>query len=108
MEEFLKNIPPNLRLIYNNSIKSIFIAYVLWLFFGVLGAHRFYVGAHKSGFIQLITFLYGLFVFENNGQEEVLMFLYIWLLTDAILLFGLVKRYNIRKFEELLRAIYGY
>lgn len=41
--------------------KSLSAAYLLWFFFGVLGAHRFYAKSPKSGVIYLFTFgLFGL------------------------------------------------
>ena len=32
------------------------LAYVLWAFFGLFGAHRFYVGRWESGLVYLFTF----------------------------------------------------
>jgi len=34
--------------------KNVVLAYVLWLFFGLLGAHRFYLGYIKAGLFFLI------------------------------------------------------
>lgn len=42
-------------------MKETGIAYALWLFLGLFGAHRFYLGLWFSGFLQFIT-LGGLFV----------------------------------------------
>lgn len=36
--------------------KSLFIAYVLWLFLGLLGVHRFYIGNFGMGLFFLVTF----------------------------------------------------
>eukprot|EP01132_Coremiostelium_polycephalum_P007381 gene7381-9066_t len=35
--------------------KSTGVAYLLWFFFGIFGAHRFYLHRHLSGFIYLFT-----------------------------------------------------
>ena len=32
--------------------KSIWVAYILWFFFGMLGAHRYYMGRIGSGMLQ--------------------------------------------------------
>ncbi len=36
-------------------MKSKFIAYLLWLFFGALGLHRFYLGKIGTGILYLLT-----------------------------------------------------
>ena len=35
--------------------KSLLVTYVLWLFLGFYGAHRFYLGKHGSGLLYLLT-----------------------------------------------------
>ncbi len=35
--------------------RSVFVAYVLWFFFGLLGIHRFYCGKAISGLIWMFT-----------------------------------------------------
>jgi len=36
-------------------MKSTFTAYVLWLFFGLLGFHRFYLNRYGTGLLYLVT-----------------------------------------------------
>lgn len=57
--------------------KSVGVAYALWFFLGVLGAHRFYLGRVGSGLIYLFTFglcgfglIYDLFVIPRMVREE--------------------------------------
>ncbi|MBP2236146.1 TM2 domain-containing membrane protein YozV [Sinorhizobium kostiense] len=42
-----------------NEAKSIGVAYLLWLFFGGLGAHRFYIGRIGSGLAILALMVVG-------------------------------------------------
>lgn len=36
-------------------MKSKFVAYLLWFFFGLLGIHRFYLGKVGTGILYLLT-----------------------------------------------------
>jgi len=38
-----------------DSMKSVLLAYVLWLFFGLFGIHRFYLDRPCSGLLYLFT-----------------------------------------------------
>ena len=38
---------------YDIEKKSLLVAYLLWIFLGYVGAHRFYLGRPLSGFIML-------------------------------------------------------
>lgn len=69
-----------------NNQKSPTVALLLWLFLGVFGAHRFYLGDTGVGLGQLLT-LGGLGV---------------WALLDVFFLFGRVRQVN----EEALRSAY--
>eukprot|EP01112_Ceratiomyxa_fruticulosa_P017435 TRINITY_DN542_c0_g1_i1.p1 TRINITY_DN542_c0_g1~~TRINITY_DN542_c0_g1_i1.p1 ORF type:complete len:217 (-),score=36.10 TRINITY_DN542_c0_g1_i1:146-796(-) len=40
---------------YNSRPYSLVAAYLLWLFFGVFGAHRFYVGKWRTGLLWFLT-----------------------------------------------------
>ncbi len=60
--------------------KSVAVAYILWLFFGCLGIHRFYVGKTVTGVIWLLTG--GLLLFG-------------WVI-DLFLIPGMVETYNLK------------
>lgn len=77
------------QMMYDANRKSTGVAYLLWLFLGSFGAHRFYLGATATGGIQLMLLLLGwlpLFV----GW----MFLGIWLLIDLFLIPGIARDKN--------------
>lgn len=75
---------------YDNQKKSSVIAYILWLFLGILGVHRFYVGDFFKGILLLFTlggFIIGWladFVFLKKRIEEYNDALEIELLAKAI------------------------
>ncbi len=83
--------------------KSLMLAYVYWYFAGMIGAHRFYLGAHKSGGYQLGLFLGALFcLFLAAGGKTLGMFgflglagllgCFVWILVDMFLIPGLRRK----------------
>ncbi len=68
--------------------KSLVVAYILWFFFGMIGAHRFYMDRTASGMIQLtIVFLQMFFIFFSINLVIVsLGLLSLWVLVDAALI----------------------
>ena len=57
-------------------MKSKFVAYILWLFLGLIGAHKFYVGKAGMGILYILTaglFGVGLFIdlFTLGTQVDV-------------------------------------
>ena len=75
---------------YDNQKKSSVIAYILWLFLGIFGVHRFYVGDFFKGILLFFTlggFIIGWlvdFVFLRKRIEEYNDALEIELLAKAI------------------------
>ncbi|MEL7199040.1 MAG: TM2 domain-containing protein [Pseudomonadota bacterium] len=43
--------------LFEANSKSVIVAYLLWLFFGLFNVHRFYAGKTKSGVVRLIMAL---------------------------------------------------
>ena len=88
----------NLRtqLQYDAQKKSVAAAYILWLFLGTFGAHRFYLGRVTSGAIQLALLMLGWIPFFLGW-----FVLGVWWLVDAFLIPGLAERRNLQMLEQL-------
>lgn len=68
--------------------KSYFIAYLLFMFFGSLGLHRFYVGKHLSGLCLLILTVL------SYQQPWAFMVIFCWWIFDMFATYYIVKEYN--------------
>ncbi|MDR6225773.1 TM2 domain-containing protein [Desmospora profundinema] len=67
------------------------VAYVLWLFLGVFGAHRFYLGRWVTGLVMaaagMITLTVGILTYLVTGSPlSALLPLFLWWLLDAFLM----------------------
>lgn len=68
--------------------KSIWIAYLLWFLFGMLGVHRYYMGKIGSGMAQtflLVCAILGLMWMPIAGALLFVLLL-IWYLLDLVLI----------------------
>jgi len=74
--------------------KQTAVAYVLWFFLGLTGAHRFYLGLKAEGAMQLGLLVSGV-LFVLIGGALLLMVLVLWLLLDAFLIPGMVREHNV-------------
>ena len=94
---------------YDNQKKSSVIAYILWLFLGILGIHRFYVGDFFKGILLFFTlggFIIGWlvdFVFLQKRIEEYNDTLEIELLAKAIE----DTRTDIRQHANISNSVYN-
>ena len=85
---------------YDANKKSVLIAYLFWLFLGVLGAHRFYLTLKKTGmaFPGLILFSMILVGLEQQFGVELGMLpftiLVVWVLVDALRMPWMVQKHN--------------
>lgn len=79
---------------YDANKKTVGIAYLLWFFLGIFGAHRFYLGESGTGaamlIITLVSFplmfvVVGLFTIWISG---------IWAFVDLFLIPGIVRKHN--------------
>lgn len=88
-----------------NQKKSIPIAYVLWFFLGIFGAHRLYAGKIGSGIgmfilwafgtVTLIIYIGALFIFAYS----------VWWIIDAFLLHGIINNVNQEKERIVLQKV---
>jgi len=74
-----------------NDGKSLVVAYILWIFFGGLGGHRFYLGRIASGVVLLaLTVIGGATLFVYVGIP-MLLIAALWAILDAFLIPGMVR-----------------
>jgi len=87
---------------FHANSKSVGVAYLLWLFLGGFGAHRFYLGQTGTAVAQLILTLIGA-ITAIIGIGFVLLFIVgIWMLVDAFLIPGIVRNHNIQLAQSVL------
>lgn len=86
---------------FQSSKKSMGVSYLLWFFFGCIGAHRFYNGRTGSGVGQLILFVLGWATVVIGVGFVLLGALGIWVLIDAFLIPGWVKMHNMQLMAKL-------
>ncbi len=79
------------QMVFEANRKSVGVAYLLWLFLGSFGAHRFYSGRTKSGLAQLVLLL------SVVGW----LVLIPWLLIDLVLIPGIVHEQNMQTISRL-------
>ena len=79
---------------YEANKKSVVVAYLLLIFLGSFGVHRFYAGTTKPGAIMLSLFVLScILLFAFVGAFGFLI-LGIWWFVDLFLLHGLISSYN--------------
>lgn len=74
-----------------NDRKSVVVAYLLLIFAGWFGVHRFYLGRTGSAVAQLLMTLVGLFTFLLVIGIVPLAIVGIWLVVDLFLVPGIVE-----------------
>jgi len=86
-----------------NEAKSAGVGYLLLIFLGWLGAHRFYLGATGSGIVMLLLWVIGT-VTSVIGVGFVLLAIWgIWWVIDLFLIPGMVSRQKDAVRERLTR-----
>ena len=76
------------QMIYDANKKSQGVTYLLWLFLGGIGAHRFYIGRPATGAVYLVLWL--------SGWVLVFPFLavFLWWVVDGFLIPDMIRKKN--------------
>lgn len=82
-----------------NEAKSAGVAYLLLIFLGGLGAHRFYLGATGTGVVMLILSIVGVLTSPIGVGFVLLAAVGIWWIVDLFLIPGMVQGH-----KEVVRA----
>jgi TM2 domain-containing membrane protein YozV len=96
----VNELPPNMRqtieqqgglskdtralMLYEANSRSVLVAYLLWFFLGLFGAHNFYLKRTGIAVVQLILTI------TVVGSAVTL----IWIIVDAFLILGWVRNQN--------------
>ena len=75
-----------------NEASSPFVAYLLWFFLGMFGAHRFYLGRWGSALTMLVLFGIGSALSVILIGYLPLAFVGLWWLIDALLIPGMIAQ----------------
>lgn len=76
------------------SQKEVGIAYVLWLFLGTLGVHRFYLGHNGTGATQLVLTVIGWATAIILVGFALLAIVWVWVIVDAFLIPAMTRESN--------------
>jgi TM2 domain-containing membrane protein YozV len=81
---------------YDANKKSMAVSYLLWIFLGGFGGHRFYHGLTGSAAAQVLMTVFGILFAAAGVGLFLLIPLWIWVLVDAFLIPGWVREHNNR------------
>ena len=88
-------------MLYDANKKSAGVAYLLWLFLGFFGAHRFYTGRTGSGAAMLVvTLISYLLTFILIGYLPLTIIFLVWVV-DAFRIPGWIRDHNTRLIASL-------
>ncbi len=81
-------------MLYDANKKSAGLAYVLWFFLGMFGAHRFYLGHMGTGAAILILTVASILLSVVAVGLLLMLIPALWVLVDALLIPGMVRGHN--------------
>ena len=84
-----------------NDAKSPLLAYLLWVFVGGLGIHRFYLGKTGTGIAMLALAILGAVTLPIGVGLILWAVLGIWMLVDLFLIPGMVNEQRSQLREQL-------
>lgn len=90
---------------YDANKKSMLIAYLLAIFVGTLGLHRFYLGEKNTAIAQLVMTIAGWLTIWIFIGALPLMAVGIWVLVDLFLIPGLVAKQNNKLIASLNQGL---
>lgn len=83
------------QLMYDANRKSVGVAYLLFIFLGGLGAHRFYLGRVGTGVAQLLLSIIGWVTVLAGVGILFLAALGVWLIVDLFLIPSMARQHNV-------------
>jgi TM2 domain-containing membrane protein YozV len=86
-----------------NEAKSMGASYLLWLFLGGLGGHRFYLGRSGSAVAMVVLTVVGFVLLPVGVGAVPLIAVGIWALVDAFLIPGMVAQHKNKVRNDLLQ-----
>ncbi len=86
-----------------DDAKTSGVAYILLLFLGALGAHRFYIGRPGSGLAILVLMVLGVVLSASSVGSLFLVIGVFWVVGDLFLIPGMIQSQNDEVRENLLR-----
>lgn len=87
-----------------SEVKSVGVAYLLWLLGGSLGAHRFYIGRAGSAFTLMGLFILGWATLPYGVGLILLIVAGSWFFLDAFLIPGEISKQKDGLREDLIRG----
>lgn len=87
---------------YDARKKSVAVCYLLALFLGGVGAHRFYAGRIASGIAYVVLFLVGAVLSVVGIGLIAFGILAIWMIVDLFLIPGMIREHNLKLSETIV------
>ena len=88
-------------MLYDANKRSDVVAYLLWFFLGLFGAHRFYLRLYVSGAVLLFITLLAIALKIVLVGFIIILIPLVWWIVDLFLIPGNIRRYNILLAKQL-------